>query len=309
MKRAPFFLCALVFVSSCTNGTDVAVKKEAANTGRCAPSEENPTLGLAAITDRYRVRVWDDPTTTDSRELEQIADNPYSNNTGYDLTVVESAALSTRDCKIFVGACCEPVSGITFYEGKNKGEWLQLTGHLPAISPDGERLALVGYEELTVSSVDAPDKVSTTIGLPKSDVATMYQTAWLNDDQVAVSGFTAQGALVWIATISKGTLRPAQLITDEMNWGHENLWRVGLVGVDENKNIVTRVIGIEGNGILQFRDAESFETRSTSNISDTIATYTINGARRVTVDQEGVLSVGWGTGSPSQIGDDYSWAG
>jgi hypothetical protein len=94
-----------------------------------------------------------------------------------------------------------------------------------------------------------------------------------------------------------------------MNWGHENLWRVGLVGVDENKNIVTRVIGIEGNGILQFRDAESFETRSTSNISDTIATYTINGARRVTVDQEGVLSVGWGTGSPSQIGDDYSWAG
>jgi len=309
MKRALFLLCALVFVSSCTNGADVAVKKETANTGRCAPSEENPTLGLAAITDRYRVRVWDDPTTADSRELEQIADDPYANNTGYDLTVVESAALSTRDCKIFVGACCEPVSGITFYEGKNKGEWLQLTGHLPAISPDGERLALVGYEELTVSSVDAPDKVLTTIGLPKSDVATMYQTAWLNDDQVAVSGFTAQGALVWIATISKGTLRPAQLITDEMNWGHENLWRVGLVGADENKNIVTRVIGIEGNGILQFRDAESFKTRSTSNISDTIATYTINGARRVTVDQEGVLSVWWGTRSPLPIGDDYSWAG
>ena len=309
MKRALFLFCALVFVSSCTNGNDVAVKKEVANTGRCAPSEENPTLGLAAITDKYRVRVWDDPTTTTSRELEQIADDPYANNTGYDLTVVESVALSTQDCKIFVGACCEPVSGITFYEGKNKGEWLQLTGHLPAISPDGEQLALVGYEELTVSSVDTPDKVSTTIGLPKSDVATMYQTAWLNDDQVAVSGFTSQGALVWIATISDGTLQPAQLITDEMNWGHENLWRVGLVGVDENKNLVTRVIGTEGNDVLQFRDAESFEPRSTSNISDTTVTYIIKGARRVAIDIEGVLSVWWGTGSPLPIGDDYSWAG
>ena len=309
MKRALFLLCALVFVSSCTNGNDVAVKKEVANTGRCAPSEENPTLGLAAITDSYRVRVWDDSTTTESRDLEQIADDPYANNTGYDLTVVESVSLSTRDCKIFVGACCEPVSGITFYEGENKGEWLQLTGHLPAISPNGGLLALVGYEELTVSSVDAPDKVSTAIELPKSDVATMYQTAWLNDDQVAVSGFTSQGALVWIATISDGTLQPAQLITDEMNWGHENLWRVGLVGVDENKNLVTRVIGTEGNDVLQFRDAESFEPRSTSNISDTTVTYTIKGARRVAIDIEGVLSVWWGTGSPLPIGDDYSWAG
>ena len=94
-----------------------------------------------------------------------------------------------------------------------------------------------------------------------------------------------------------------------MNWGHENLWRVGLVGVDENKNIVTRVIGTEGNDLLQFRDAESFEIRSTQNISDTTVTYIINGSRRATVDKEGVLSVWWGTGSPSQIGDDYSWAG
>jgi hypothetical protein len=309
MKRALFFLFALVCVASCSNSNDVATEKKVENSGRCMPSKENPTLGLAAITDKYRVRVWDDAKATEARELEQIADDPYSNNTGYDLTVVESVALSGKNCKIFVGACCEPVSGITFYEGENKGEWLQLTGHLPTISPDGERLALVGYEELTVSSVDAPDKVSTTIGLPKADEATMYQTAWLNGDQVAVSGFTSQGALVWIATISKGTLRPAQLITDEMNWGHDNLWRVGLVGVDENKNLVTRVIGTEGNDILQFRDAGSFEIRSTQNISDTIVTYIINGDRRATVDKEGVLSVWWGTGSPLQIGSDYSWAG
>ena len=309
MKRALFLLCALVFVSSCSNSNDVAAEKKMENSGRCEPSEENPTLGLAAITDKYRVRVWDDALATEARELEQIADDPYSNNMGYDLTVVESVALSTKDCKIFVGACCEPVSGITFYEGENKDEWLQLVGHLPAISPDGERLALVGYEELTVSSVDAPDKVLTTIGLPKADVATMYQTAWLNDDQVAVSGFTSKGAFVWIASISEGTLRPAQLITNEINWESKNLWRVGLVGTDENKNLVTRVIGTEGNDILQFRDAESFETRSTSNISDTIVTYIINGARRATVNKAGVLNVWWGTGSPLQIGDDYNWAG
>ena len=309
MKRALFFLFALVCVASCSNSKDVAADKKVATTRQCVPSEKNPTLGLAAITDKYRVRVWDDATKTESRELEQIADDPYSNNTGYDLTVVESVAISAKNCKIFVGACCEPVSGITFYEGENKGEWLQLTGHLPTISPDGERLALVGYEELTVSSVDAPDKVSTTIGLPKADEATMYQTAWLNGNQVAVSGFNSKGASVWIATISEGTLRPAELITGEMNWGHDNLWRVGLVGVDENDSLVTRVIGTEGNDVLQFRDAESFEIRSTQNISDTIVTYTINGARHATVDKEGVLSVWWGTGSPLQIGNDYSWAG
>ena len=309
MKLALLLLGALICVTSCSNGIDVAVEEKMTNTGKCVPSEKNPTLGLVAITDKYRVRVWDDPTTTTSRELEQIADDPYSNNMGYDLTVVESVALSTKDCKIFVGACCEPVSGITFYEGENKGEWLQLIGHLPAISPDGERLALIGYEELTVAPVDFPDKVSTTIGLPKADVATMYQTAWLNGDQIAVSGFTSKGAFVWIASISEGTLSPAQLVTADVNWQSENLRRVGLVGVDENKNLVTRVIGTDGDDILQFRNPESFETRLTSNVSDTTVTHTINGARRATIDREGVLSVWWGTGSPIQIGDDYNWVG
>jgi hypothetical protein len=309
MKRALFILCALVWLPSCSNGNDATVEKKVVINGQCVPSEKNPTLGLAAITDKYRVRVWDDASTTESRDLEQIADDPYANNTGYDLTVVESVVVSPKNCQIFVGACCEPVSGITFYEGENKGEWLQLTGHLPAISPNGGLLALVGYEELTVSSVDTPDKVSATIGLPKADVATMYQTAWLNDDQVAVSGFTSKGAFVWIATISERTIRPAQLITADVNWQSENLWRVGLVGVDENKNLVTRVIGTDGNDILQFWDAESFETRSTSNISDTTVTYIINGSRRTSVDKEGVLNVWWGTGSPLPVGDDYSWAG
>ena len=309
MKRALLSLGVLVCVASCSNSADVTVEKETANVGRCAPSEKNPTLGLAAITDKYRVRVWDDPATTTSRELEQIGDDPYSNNTGYDLTVVESVAISPLNCEIFVGACCEPASGITFYEGENKGEWLQLTGHLPSISPDGELLALVGYEELTISSVEAPDKVSTTIGLPKADVATMYQTAWLNGDQVAVSGFTANGAFVWVASISEGTLRPAQLITNEVNWESRNLWRVGLVGTDENKNLVTRVAGVDGNDIVQFRDAESFEVRSNINISDSTIAYIMNGARSAMVNNQGVLSVWWGNGSPKIIGDDYNWAG
>ena len=137
----------------------------------------------------------------------------------------------------------------------------------------------------------------------------MYQTAWLNGDQVAVSGFTSKGAFLWIATISDGTLSPAQLITADVTWQSENLWRVGLVGVDENNALVTRVIGTEGNDILQFRDPDSFEILSNVDIPDTSVSYIFNGARRATVDRKGALSVWWGTSSPLQIGNDYNWAG
>lgn len=309
MKRALLLLGVLACVASCSNSTDIAVEKEIANTGRCAPSEENPTLGLAAITDNYRVRVWDDPATTASRELEQIGDDPYSNNTGYDLTVVESVAISSKDCKIFVGACCEPVSGITFYEGENKGEWLQLTGHLPTVSPDGELLALVGYEELTISSVEAPDKVSTTIALPKADVATIYRAQWISNDDVALSGFTSDGAYLWIASQSTKSLGEGVQISSTIDDAAHGLSLVGLIGVDENNNVVTQNIAAEQQTVVEYRYPDSLAISSSDMLSGFMRSYVMRGERSVMVSDNGALTTWFGNGNPLSLTGKYNWAG
>ena len=309
MKRALLSLCALIFLASCSNSTDVAIEKEVENTGRCAPSAENPTLGLSAITDEYRVRVWDDPTSTDARDLEQIADNPSSNNSEYDLTVVESVAVSAKDCTIFVGACCEPVSGITFYEGENKGEWLQLIGHLPTVSPDGEQLALVGYEELTISSVANPDKVLTTIALPKADVATIYRAQWINNDDVALSGFTNDGAYLWIASQSTKSLREGVQISGTIDDAAHGMSLVGLIGVDENNNVVTQNIAAEQQTVVEYRYPDSLAISSSDTLSGFVRSYVMRGERSVMVSDNGALTTWFGNGNPLSLAGKYNWAG
>lgn len=279
------------------------------NTGRCAPSAENPTLGLSAITDEYRVRVWDDPTSTVARDLEQIADNLSSNNSEYDLTVVESVAVSAKDCTIFVGACCEPVSGITFYEGENKGEWLQLIGHLPTVSPDGEQLALVGYEELTISSVANPNKVLTTIALPKADVATIYRAQWINNDDVALSGFTNDGAYLWIASRSTKSLREGVQISDTVDDAAHGLSLVGLIGVDENNNIVTQNIAAKQQTVVEYRDPDSLAISSSDTLSGFVRSYVMRGERSVMVSDNGALTTWFGNGNPMSLAGKYNWAG
>lgn len=309
MKRALLSLCALIFLASCSNSSDVAVEKEAENTGRCAPSAENPTLGLSAITDEFRVRVWDDPTTTDARDLEQIAGDPSLNNSEYDITVVESVAVSAKDCTIFVGACCEPVSGITFYEGENKGEWLQLIGHLPTVSPDGELLALVGYEELTISSVANPDKVLTTIALPKADVATIYRAQWINNDDVALSGFTNDGAYLWIASQSTKSLREGVQISDTVDNAAHGMSLVGLIGVDENNNVVTQNMATEQQTVVEYRYPDSLAISSSDTLSGFVRSYVMRGERSVMVSDNGVLTTWFGNGNPLSLAGKYNWAG
>jgi hypothetical protein len=309
MKRTLLSLCALIFLASCSNSTGVAVEKEAENTGRCTPSAENPTLGLSAITDEFRVRVWDDPTTTDARDLEQIAGDPSLNNSEYDITVVESVAVSAKDCTIFVGACCEPVSGITFYEGENKGEWLQLIGHLPTVSPDGELLALVGYEELTISSVANPDKVLTTIALPKADVATIYRAQWINNDDVALSGFTNDGAYLWIASQSTKSLREGVQISDTVDNAAHGMSLVGLIGVDENNNVVTQNMATEQQTVVEYRYPDSLAISSSDTLSGFVRSYVMRGERSVMVSDNGVLTTWFGNGNPLSLAGKYNWAG
>lgn len=289
--------------SSSTDTTDVETPQ-----GNCSPSEKNPTLGLAAIDSKYHVHVWDSSESLSSRDLGIIGDDPFATSTGNDLTVTESVAISVKDCRVFVGACCEPVSGITFYDKENDGEWDTVMGHLPTISPDGELLARVAYEELLISPVNDPEKTNFTIGLPKADLATIYRAQWINGDEVALSGFTKNAAMLWVARVSEGTLREAATISTSVNWNSENLWRVGLVGVDEAGNVITQNVN-QGQGIVEFRYPESFEIFSTDTAAANVLTYSISQRRSAMVTNAGVLTTWFGNGDPQTVDGQYVWAG
>ena len=309
MRRFIATIVAAVVITSCggnSSSTDTSIV--ATPQGKCAPTEKNPTLGLAAIDSEYHVHVWDSPPSSTSRDLGIVGDDPFATTTGNDLTVAESVAVSPKDCSVFVGTCCEPVSGITFYDKQNDGEWETVMGHLPTISPDGELLARVAYEELLISPVNEPEKTNITIGLPKADSATIYRTQWMNGDEVALSGFTKTAAMLWVARISEGTLREAATISTSVNWNSENLWRVGLIGVDETGNVITQNVN-QGKGIVEFRYPESFEIFSTDNLAPNLLTYSITQSRSAMVTGAGVLTSWFGNGDPKTLDGKFAWAG
>ena len=310
LRRLLAVVCAAVSLAACGD-SDAAPTSSGVTlpAGKCAPTADNPTLGLAAINQKYRVVVWDQPGSVTARELEQIGDDPFADSYGGDLTVVESVAVSPATCDVFVGACCEPVSGITYFDREKDGEWEILTGHLPAISPDGELLSLVSYEQLVVSSVADPEKAIVTFDLPKADVATMYRSRWINGDEIAVSGFTKDGAYVWVARMSEGTVREALRITPDVTWTSDNLWRVGLIGVDESDNIVTGNVSATGTNIVEHRYPDSFEVHKSDDAPEGMMTYVINGARSAMVSKNGTLTVWFGNGDPVTFDGAYAWAG
>lgn len=308
-RAAAIAVTAVLLVACGDNGATSSPSDETVPAGKCAPTADNPTLGLAAINQKYRVVVWDQPGSATPRELEQIGDDPFAESYGGDLTVVESVAVSPLTCDVFVGACCEPVSGITYFDKENDGEWEMLTGHLPAVSPDGELLSLVSYEQLVISSVADPEKSIVTFDLPKADAATMYRSQWINGDEVAVSGFTKDGAFVWVARMSEGTVREAFRITGDVTWQSENLWRVGLIGVDESGNVVTGNVSSSNTDVVELRYPDSFEVHKSDNAPDGVMTYVMRGARSAMVSKNGALTVWFGTGDPVAVDGAYAWAG
>lgn len=311
MRRALLVSVSSLFVlASCggSSSSSVATDVESPQ-GKCAPTAQNPTVGMAAITEEYKVVVWDSPNSSTPRQLEQIGDDPFSSSTGSDLTVVETASVSTKTCEVFVGACCEPVSGITFFDTDKDGEWETLMGHLPAISPDGELLARVAYEELLISSVVNPEETTVTINLPKADVATIYRAQWINGDEVALSGFTKDGAFVWIARMSEGTLREAAQLSQTVNWTSTGLWNVGLIGVDENGNVVTQTSATGKQSVLEYRYPDSLDVSSTDSLPAGVRSYVMKGKRSVMVSDNGALTTWFGNGDPIAVDGKYVWAG
>lgn len=274
----------------------------------CVPSDENPTLGLSAVTDDFRVHVWNNKASSSPNILGESSDVPWESNDVYGLALAETIAVSTKDCSIFVGTCCEPVSGITYFQGKDSTEWMQLYGRLPTIDSGGELVARVVYEELVISSVATPDRTIKVVGLPSADSATIYKAQWMNDDEIILSGFTEKAAKLWVARMSDGTLREAATITTSFNWDSEDLSKVGLVGVDESGNVVVQNVN-QNKRIVEFRYPESFEIFSTDEIASNVKSYAISQSRSVMVTEDGTLSTWFGNGNPKILSGKFLWAG
>lgn len=310
MRRPSLLVAVLLLLAGCSSSasTPTTTTEPALPVGKCSPTPENPALGLAAITDTALVRVWLDPTSSEPLELARIGDDPFAEDFGGDLTVVESAAVSIKDCKVFVGACCEPVSGITFHGGEETGEWGMLMGRLPTISPDGGRLALVSYEQLVVSSVDAPEETEAVIPIPTPETVNYLDARWINIDQVALFGATPEGVKLWIVTVGDQTVSEPMTVTDTIDWMSPELSKVGLVGIDDNGNIALRRPGADG-AVVDYRYPSSFEVRTSTPLRAEVFSYRIDLARSAMVTDTGALSVWVGNGNPVQLGGGYVWAG
>lgn len=303
---------SVMLLASCSSAqsTPTTTTEPALPQGKCSATPDNPTLGLAAITDAFLVRAWTDPTSSDYREFVRIGDDPFAAppTQGGDLTVVETAAVSIATCAVFVGTCCEPVSGITYYGGETTGEWQMLMGRLPAISPDGERLSVVAYEQLVIASVRTPEETTAVISLPTGETVNFLGAHWLNIEQVALLGATADGIYMWVATVVDNIVNEPVLITNSVNWLSDNINEVGFVGVDENGNIAVRVPRTSSQ-VIEYRYPYSLEVRSSSPLGTPVLSYGITLDRSAMVTSTGVLSVWSGNDNPTQVGAGYVWAG
>lgn len=304
----------LAVVSGCA-GTDTGSGSGSTTTTapgpRCAPTVNEPWRGMAAITEKYRVRIWDKG-TVDHTELPMIGNDPNNDATEGDYNVVETVAVDPNTCKPFIGTCCEPVTGITYYDiDKPVEEWGILYGHYPTISPDGTRIAYSSYEDVTVASLDDPGTALVTIKQPGPERATIYDMVWLGNDDLVLLGFTADGAWLWRISVSAKTLSDPVLITDAVSQSNGDLWSVGLVGVDDGR-LMVRAPG-EGGSRLQRRSLDTLELDSEEPFTGKERTYRIAAGRVVTVLESGrLMAFPMGAEDAPTVGgpeDLYIWAG
>ena len=276
--------------------------------GRCVATRAHPTVGLAAITDAFLVRAWTTPGSSDYIELPRIGDDPLVPNQRGNLAVVESATVSVATCAVFVGTCCEPVSGITYYGGELTGEWQMLMGRLPTVSPDGEKLAVVALEQLIITSVQNPEETEAVVFIPSGETTNFLDAHWLNQDEVGLFGANADGVFLWVVDVVNATVGEPVLITNEIDWLSENIGAVSFAGVDDEENIAIRLPGATGD-VIQYRSGLIFDVKTSAPLRTNVFTYRIDRERSAMVTDTGILSVWVGTNNPTQIGSGYIWAG
>lgn len=319
MRSSFIALGCLVALSACaastesSESTDGVLSTSTTVAGKpCAPNANEPWRGMAAITEDYQVRVWNGRTDTPT-ELPMVGDDPRNDQIEGDINVVETVAVDAGTCKVFVGTCCEPVSGVTYYDiVGDPADWKYVMGHYPSISPDGTKVAFSGYEEITIATIDDPTMAIATLPQPKAEVATIYDMTWLNDDELVLLGFTSDGAYLWKVSMAQTTPTEPVLVTDTVSQSKGDIWSVGLVGVDLEGKLLVRVPSGDVSR-RERRDPMTLSVISREPLDVTDRSYRVSQGRIVRVSRSGGVearldrpgATPWRTPTI----DAYVWAG
>lgn len=275
----------------------------------CGASPDTSLSGVAAVTDGGVVRVWSTEGLGEFFELPVVGDDPKSPPTEGDGTYVESVAVVPGTCAVFVGLCCEPASGLTKWFATPETEPVSLFGRLPAVSPDGARIALVGYGQLLVTSVDTPDEEGLTIALPASDGFTVVDMVWLDSDRLVLLVEGERGTQLQTVVVSEGAFRQRVLVDAKSDWSTTGVTGVALIGISRGDLLLGSISG--GVNVIDRRDAATLE--SVGREKPFYTTY--RWIRRVKshtvfISSEGFLSaMKDGDEDPTPIGTKYFWAG
>lgn len=295
----------LLFVG-CASETEVLVGSTAptgVDVSSCAPTPEAPLAGLVAVTSEAHVHVWNRPGAAGFVDLGMLGSSLTDQPTEGEGAFVESAAVVPATCGVFVGLCCEPVSGLTKWFKSPDVAPVDIFGRLPAVSPDGARVALVGYGILEVRSVEDPTSEGTTIKVPGDGSAPVLDLMWLDGDRLVllVSSGTSVPEL-HVATVSEGTMsQPFGFLGIE-----SDVEGVLLSGVDGG----TLEVQVRSSSGIRVIALDTTTLEVTGEGKSLPGFVRRNGDRTVLVSPNGNLSAYTeGDVDPTPVGDGYLWAG
>lgn len=311
MRRCVLILTVVV-LSAC--GADASKGKQSKTTmtgvvsQSCDDLSETSLSGVAAVTDGGLVRVWSTAGFHEFFDLPAVGDDPMNPPTQGDGSFVESVAVVAGTCIVFVGMCCEPAIGLTKWFKTPGTQPINLVGHLPSVSPDGTRIALVGNEQLIVTPVESPDSEGITIDLSASDSSTVVDIVWLDGDRLALLVEDDEGARLRMVVVSKKMLGPSVSINPESGRSTTEVSGISLIGVSDGDLLLGSVV--DGVNVVDRRSAETLASVGQEKYSYGSQWMRRTNGHTVFISADGFLSIlKDGDDDPSPIGVKYTWAG
>ena len=307
--RRPTGAALLVLLAACgagpsTPGADQQDTVVSREPGPCAPTPGYPFGGLAGVKKDGSVTVFRRGGALDHFVIAPVGDDPENPPTEGDGSFVESVAVvPTESCGVFVALCCEPVSGLTKWFATPDTEPVDLYGRLPVVSPDGMRVALAGYDELSVRSTADPVTEGATIGLPGAGSGVVLDMMWLDNDRLVLLVNTEGKVLLHEAVVSEGTMRPGR----KLAVGSTDVSAL-FIGLVDGKLLVNERSG--PTFVTESFDPLTLESAGSVPGDPTWPYVRRSGSRTVVISREGTLSA-WmeGDKDPTMLGSDYWWAG